>query len=255
MTMNQKDVIKWIIERENQKIENAEKDYWEYYLFALDSYWLITNFVDSIKEDWFFFTLSLWQIWKFSLLSIFSIIRGHKKEYHMNLRQVVESGCIASYSLFNNRIDDYLIKKENDKYEYNKKVLEMSYKWLKENHIKHNDFLLEIKKIINQHTHADIIWNWNLKLIKWNWIMEYFDDNDYIFETEELLRNVGSILINFFDMFYLINNTYNTVSIKKDFTLKFEELIKKDFILKNKLKELKEDYGNIDLRKIFEIYN
>ena len=247
MNQDYKTFIQNILEEENKKLGNAEEKYWECYIFALESYWLLNNFVESMQDDGFVFMSALSHIQKNALLSVFSVIRWHINQYYMNLRQAHESICISIYSLLNNDIDEYLIKVSKYEYVYNENISNKIYHRFKINHKNHNDYLFKIKKIINKNAHANIIWHGNIKLVDWQWLINFFDELNYNYEIEELLRNIGSIIVSFFDMFYLIytnNNITNVVNINSDFLQNFKQLLNEDIKLRWKLKALKRiDYN------------
>ncbi|HSD91660.1 MAG TPA: hypothetical protein VLB11_01365 [Methyloceanibacter sp.] len=88
-----------IVESEKLMVLDAVERYPAHYPYALEAVLFLSNCVKSINKDRWVFGMFLSQVKKHLLLALFSTVRLHRIQAMMDLRQVLEAGACAAFSL------------------------------------------------------------------------------------------------------------------------------------------------------------
>lgn len=221
-----------IMEEEHARLLDAQKNYGGVFMHALDVYDLLENFLVDFNKpydhsvDLFpkFFNSAR----NFYLLTLFSDARLHHAQSSYDLRQFIESGVNAAYSLANPNYDDFV--KEN-KFKILKPVKKKKrYNWIHEHYPDRSKDLIRIKKSVQFSTHSNFVdTNRNTHFNFSNPTnpqlhLSFFDKDDvYLILTDFWqLANTGLAILA---LLYEVNRDHKKLNIVTDFVTLFGNLM------------------------------
>jgi len=217
-----------ILKSESDLVLSAEKKYGAIWNHALDFMDLLGDFVESIDPDRYIFAIFLGHVQKHYLLSILPAVRLHHVQTGMDIRQLIEAGSWAAYSIANPEQTKFCVEKDGmlDVPEGLKKAKD---KWLDINHKSHSESLKNLKATINNSTgHANLVYSmksFKADFIQGNFHMPFFD-----FEESRHVKSdlwfATNVVMGLLDLFYGINQPLNVIKLKPDFASKVVALRK-----------------------------
>ena len=240
-------IIEDISQEEHNLINSAQKDYGDYFINCVKLLELMRG-VKSLKEESLVFFMFWGQVVSGMQLSISSLIRKHRAQSNMMLRQVLESICFACYGLYETNVNKYGVI-EGDCLKPDVLIKREMYEWLDKNYHNYSEFIKKEKGKINElFSHSNIVvtqinMKQNIEDIKTR--ISFFDnDMKYLIEGELIGRSIMiytimKLLINVNKAYPLLNienNLENDIEAQKNVT---DNLIKS--LLKNP--EIHEIYG------------
>jgi hypothetical protein len=90
-----------LLDSERQMVLDAEGRYGKHYLHARECSVFLSRFAEIADHDRQNFALFHALLKKHHLLAVLSTVRRHQVQSSMNLRQVIEAGCIAAFAIAN----------------------------------------------------------------------------------------------------------------------------------------------------------
>ncbi|HCR41963.1 TPA: hypothetical protein DIV45_01190 [Patescibacteria group bacterium] len=208
-----------IINSETALVLSAEEKYGGIWNHALDFMDLLGYFAKSIDPDRFIFAIFLGHVKKHYLLSILSAVRLHHVQTGMNIRQLIEAGSWAAYSIANPEQSKFSI--ENDGIlDVPDNLREAKDKWLDANHKQHSDSLKNLKATINKSTgHANLVYSmksFKADFKQGNFHMPFFDYEEPRHIKSDLWF-ATNVVMGLLDLFYGINQPLNAIQFQPDF--------------------------------------
>lgn len=214
-------------------IENKEK-YQDISAHAVKIIELIRTSIGAILEEKANdFLLYYAAIYKHYTLALLSILRLQETQANLNIRQIIEAGACASYSLANPLY--YTQHKQPVISIINDKTREKAYKWLEKNHKSFSDFLKKSKDIINPFYAHGGLFTACLGQIDIPTNISFTDKEDPN-AIQLNLWHLSSTTIALMHMFFQINKTYNLLQFHEDFEKMLQELKEESDQLKLKIK-------------------
>lgn len=227
-----------IIEGEQDKALNALNKYGENFAHNLRVSQFLENFLADLKTPQDIFLRFYFSMRNFYLLTLFSIIRLHKVQASLNLRQLIEYGTDAAYSI---AFPDMKGFAETDKYgimDSTQDLKNKRYKWLNKNYKATSEAILRIKEPIQVSSHSNIVdTNRGFKcLLAENHTQietSYFDFDDDYMEKASLwqLANTALAIVG---LCYEINLNYNKIEILSNFAEEHAVLMQENQEIKDK---------------------
>jgi len=224
-----------IIKTEYGLLDEAPQKYGDFFKHAVDSFDLLQTFVVTIKDEGWLFVAFLSHLRKHHLLALLSSVRRHHVQFAMNLRQVLESGTNASYTLGNPNPDDFAQSTPEGILEIPEKLKEKRYKWLEKNYPKGSQAIELMKKLIQKSSHSNIIdahrtFKYEAKnktaLLK----TPFFDfEND--FQIKSNLWSLANMAMGLMDLFYGINLKHKLITFSSNFIRDLQSLEKENMRL------------------------
>jgi hypothetical protein len=229
------DTILDIIESENRMALTGEERFGAYYVNASEFNDLLQNFIKSVDPNCFIFVAFLSQIRKHNLLAIFSAIRLNHVQAMSNLRQVLEAGANAAYSIPNPDKNDFVDVDENGIVDATQELMNKRYKWLEANFKTGSDAIKNMKGLINSSTvHSNIIYahnNFKFDGDQGRFVTPFFDfEDDYLIKCD--LWQIANISMGLMDLLYGVNRGLNVIKFSDDFIPRLKALEKENQRLK-----------------------
>ncbi len=216
-----------IINSEHQMVLDGQKSYGEYCKNALDFYKLLQDFIIEIPVDKLVFCIFLNQIRKHSLLAILSTLRRQDTQAMMNLRQTLEAGALAAYSIAQGDWDNLIAKDDEEIFKKSEKYKNKAYKWLEQNYTKGSNFISGMKNLINKSSshnnvimaHRSFNFNSEAKVAE----IPFFDiEDEYL--TKTALWQVSNILMGIMDLIYGVSQNYKGLKFSPNFVIRLKQL-------------------------------
>ena len=197
-----------IIESEREMVIAAEERYGKYYTNANRCSVYLSQCVAGIDHDRIMFGHFLSLLKKHHLLALLSIIRLHKVQAMMNLRQVLEAGATAAFAIANPAQEHFAETDEQGLLGSTPKLAKKRYGWLHEHYREKSDWIRQSKERINlSAAHANIVSSAStFRLGEKGDAAEtpFFDIEDGYYVKVDLWQS-ASIALSLMDLFYGIN--------------------------------------------------
>jgi hypothetical protein len=220
--------IEEIIESEKQLVLEAEARYGTYYAHVRDVTIFLSSFLKSIDRSHEFFLRFVSQVKKHHTLAVLSLVRLHKVQAMMNLRQVLEAGACACYAIHNHDHKDFVDDDGKGYLDPTKELTGKRYKWLAEKYPLVSTGIKRKKDVINKcSAHANFIdttHNFSLSEDE-SWASApYFDiADDHLIKTD--LWFAASIALELLDMFFGVAADAKGIVFVDDFQDRFNRLV------------------------------
>lgn len=227
-----------ILDSEREMVLKGVENYGEYFVNAADFNYLLNEFLKSIDPDRFIFAAFLSQIRKHHTLALFSAVRLHHTQAMMDMRQVLEAGACAAYTIANTDIKDFADVDDQGIINPSDALTKKRYKWLEENYKTGSDAIKNMKDSINNSTaHSNIVYA--QKTFKFNaksgtFETPFFDMED-AYHVKIDLWMIGNIIMGLMDLFYGVNKDRNVIKFADDFIPRLKALEKQNDKLKNEM--------------------
>lgn len=218
--------IEYLSLTENKLVINAQRQYGHIFDNARNLVSLIWNFPKEVKREGWIFISFLSQVQKFLTLSLLSTIRMHDVQTNMMLRQVLESGVLACYALYNTKLESFgYINNSTGLVHENTKATETAYKWLENNYKTYSDKIKYMKGKINElFAHSNMINTTNNFEFKDSEMTVLFFDKPHDIITQQRLWWIANISFGLLDLFSKLINDFPLIKLGDDFTTEMQVL-------------------------------
>jgi hypothetical protein len=147
-----------IVESERLLVLTAAERYGEYYNNALNCSLFISQCVTDVAHDRMTFGGFFSLMKKQHILALLSIVRLHKVQAMMNLRQVLEAGAAAAFAIANPDKRHFVKTDKDGILDPSPELSKKRYRWLDDNYTERSKSLKRMKEQINvASSHANII--------------------------------------------------------------------------------------------------
>lgn len=212
-----------IIDKEREMLLTAEEHYGEYYTNCFNFVTLMQGFVTEGKPKAWIFALFLSQSTKHLVLSFFSVLRRHRIQAMMDLRQVHEAGAKGAYSIAFPDESKFVQAADRGTIREPKRLPKECYGWLENNYQKQAASLKEMKQKINEnYAHANAVMaTQTYNMTKKGFEFTFFDKEDTDLVRADLWI-VGNTAMGIMDLFYGVNQDRNIITFSPDFVTRLK---------------------------------
>ncbi len=224
---------------ENELVKQASERFGESFFHANDLVIWLWEFIKQVTPAGLAFSIYLAQLKKTSTLALLSIVRKHETQAQLLMRTSIEAVVKSAYAMVNKNLEDYLdITKEGNTFEKRSIKID-AYRWIEMNYAERSKSLKGMKDNINLlWSHSNIIdAQSNLMQMKYERILktEYFDNtDDWI--TEILLWQLANILVNAYDLYWVVNETERVAVFEDNFLQRHRGNIGRHVMIEEQIK-------------------
>jgi hypothetical protein len=209
-----------IIESERQLVLDAPLKYGEYYGHALDASAFLSRCIKSVNTGQEIAARFHSQVKKHHTLAVFSIVRLHKVQAMMNLRQALEAGASAAFAIRNPEPEHFVDQRDDGLLDAPQSLARKRYKWLDDNFPAGSQAIKRLKDTINATTaHANLINTSNNFTMgdgeAWATAAFFDAEDDHLLKTDLWLA--GNIAIGLADLLYGVASTTRGIVFCNDF--------------------------------------
>lgn len=228
-----------IIEGEHDKTLNALNKYRNNFAHNLSIFQLLENFFAELNVQQDIFPRLYYSTRNFYLLTLFSTIRLHHVQSSLNLRQLIESGTDAAYSIAFPDAKKFAITDEFGIMDSTKKLKSKRYKWLSKNYPTTSNAILRIKKPVQFSSHSNLIdTNRGYKFLSSKEgaqiQVSYFDFEDDHMEKSALWQLANTTLA-IMGLWYEVSLNYKSIEVISNFAEKHSELMQENQKIKEEI--------------------
>ena len=226
-----------IIEGEHNKTLNALNKYGENFAHNLMVFQLLESFFTEFKAPQDIFLRFYYSVRNFYLLTLFSIIRLHHAQSSLNLRQLIESGTDAAYSIAFPDVEKFAKTDEFGIMDSTIKLKSKRYKWLSKNYPATSSAMLKIKKPVQVSSHSNLVdTNRGYRLLSSKEgaqiQVSYFDFEDDYMEKAALWQLANTTLA-IMGLWYEVSQSYKSIEVMPEFAKKHSNLMKENQKIKD----------------------
>src|SRR3989344_81834 len=228
-----------IIEGEHEKTLNALNKYEENFAHNLRVFQLLESFFTEFKASQDIFLRFYYSVRNFYLLTLFSIIRLHHVQSSFNLRQLIESGTDAAYSIAFPDVEKFAKTDEFGIMDSTDKLKSKRYNWLSKNYPTTSNAILKIKKPVQVSSHSNLVDSTRgyrfLPSKEGAQIqVSYFDfQDDYMEKTA--LWQLANTTLAIMGLWYEVSQSYKGIKVMTDFAEKHSELMSENQEIKEEV--------------------
>jgi hypothetical protein len=147
-----------IVESERLMLLTATERYGKYHDHARECSIFLSRSVTAVDHDRMMFSRFFSLMKKHHMLALLSILRLHKVQAMMNLRQVLEAGAAAAFAIANPELHHFADTDEQGLLDPTQALTKKRYQWIEQNYRQKSDWIKEKKERINLFTaHANIV--------------------------------------------------------------------------------------------------
>jgi hypothetical protein len=228
-----------IVESERLLLLTADERYGRYYAHARECSIFLSRSVVAVDHDRMMFGRFFSLMKKHHFLTLLSILRLHRVQAMMNLRQVLEAGAAAAFAIANPEFRHFADTDEQGLLDPSQALTKKRYQWLGQNYGQKSDWIKAKKDQINLATaHANIVTSEStFKVTEAGDTINapFFDFEDqYMVKTD--LWQTGSIALTLVDFFYGVNRDRNVMEFCRGFPYHVRRLSQDNEVLINELK-------------------
>jgi hypothetical protein len=204
----QQKTLAQITESEAQMVRTAAERFGNYFLNAWACSVLLSKCVASVSHDRMNFARFLALTKKHHMLAVLSLVRLHKVQAMMDLRQSLEAGAAAAFAIANPEDEHFFKVDQHGIVETPQKLTDKRYRWLEQNYKTRSDAIKAKKDLINNgHSHANVISADSVFRIDDTGELvnaPFFDiEDDHFVKTDLWLA--ASVALELMDWFYGVN--------------------------------------------------
>jgi hypothetical protein len=210
-----------IIESERLMLLAARERYGSYYDHARTCAIFLSRSVTAVDHDLMMFSRFFSLMKKHHMLALLSILRLHKVQAMINLRQVLEAGAAAAFAIANPKLPHFADTDKQGLLDPSQALTKKRYQWLDENYRQKSDWIKGKKEQINLSTaHANIVSSESTFRVAeaGDTINAPFFDIEDEYTVKADLWMTGSIALTLVDFFYGVNQGRNVIEFCADFT-------------------------------------
>jgi hypothetical protein len=212
--------IEEIADSEARMVHSAPDRFGDHYGAAWLSSILLSRCVVSIDHTRMHFGRFLALTKKHHSLAVLSLVRLHKVQAMMNLRQSLEAGCAAAFAIANPEDEHFFKLDERGLVKSPQKLADKRYRWLERNFKSRSDIIKEKKDSINNnHSHTNIVSSDSVFQIDDTGALAnspFFDiEDDHLVKCDLWLT--ATIALELADWFYGVNKGLNVIEFMPGF--------------------------------------
>lgn len=226
-----------LIEGEHTRTLEALKKYGENFSHTLSVFRLLEDFFIELNAPEDIFLRFYYSLRNFYLLAMFSIVRQHHVQYSLNLRQLIESGICAAYSIAFPDSKDFVDVDEFGIMEASKKFTDKRYRWFNKNYSKASSTITGIKGPVQFSSHANLvdtnrIYKFDTSKKPPRIEVSFFDFyDDYHIKTD--LWQLANTTLAVLGLCCEVNKDYKALKLLPDFENKHAVLIKENIKIRD----------------------
>ena len=171
-------------------------------------------------------------------LAVLSIVRLHKVQGMMNLRQAIEAGCAAAFAIANPEDEHFFKLDEKGLVKSPQKLTDKRYRWLEQNFKSKSDVIKLKKDLINaNHSHTNIVSSESIFRI--DDVGALANSPFFDIEDEHLVKCdlwlASTVALELADWFYGVNKGLNAIEFMPGFVDAVQSLGKETNALRDKM--------------------
>lgn len=218
-----------ITESEAQMVRTAAERFGNFFLNAWECSVLLSKCVVSVDHSRLNFARFHAVLKKHHTLAILSLVRLHKVQAMMGLRQALEAGCAAAFAIANPEDEHFFKVDQYGIITSPQSLTEKRYRWLDQNFRQRSDGIKAKKKLINDnHSHTNIVISDSVFRIDDTGQLinaPFFDIEDAYFVKTDLWLAAG-IALELMDWFYGVNKGRDVLAFAPGFIDDVQRLAK-----------------------------
>jgi hypothetical protein len=227
--------IEEIADSEARMVHSAPERFGDDYRLAWATSILLSRCVVSIDHTRLHFGRFLALTKKHHSLAVLSIVRLHKVQAMMNLRQAIEAGCAAAFAIANPEDEHFFKLNERGLVKSPQKLTDKRYRWLEQSR---SDVIKAKKDLINEsHSHTNIVSSDNVFRIDDTGGLAnspFFDiEDDHLVMCDLWLAS--TVALELADWFYGVNKGLNVIEFMPGFVEAVQSLGKETNALRAKM--------------------
>lgn len=216
-----------MIDSERLMVLEAQERYPRFYPHAEEAAHFLSTFIKSIKADRWIFGSFLSHAKKHAMLALFSTVRLHQVQAHMNLRQVLEAGAAAAFAIANPEHGHFVDTDEHGILAPSQELTKKRYKWLEDKYPDSSAAIKGLKATVNQlGTHANLVSadnSFRINEADGSFDAPFFDiEDEYLVKTD--LWMTGNIAIGLMELFYVVDANRGFITFVDDFLVRLNKL-------------------------------
>jgi hypothetical protein len=239
-TVFRQSTLEEIIDSERLMLVTAEQRYGKYHRHARDCTFYMSRFITGVNPDRMIFARLFSQMKKHHTLALFSILRLHKVQAMMNLRQALEAGASAAFAIANPERHHFVETDERGILDPSQPLSKKRYGWLDKHYPQGSQRIKEVKGLINSfsaHANvvtADIVFRIN---DAGDGVDTPFFDIEDEYHVKGDLWLISSVAITLMDLMYGVNQSSNAIKFPSDFHHMIEQMLADNRALLADIKE------------------
>lgn len=218
-----------ITESEAQMVRTAAERFGTFFLNAWECSVLLSKCVISVDHSRLNFARFHAVLKKHHTLAILSLVRLHKVQAMMDLRQALEAGCAAAFAIAKPEDEHFFKVDQYGIITSPQSLTEKRYRWLDQNFRQRSDGIKAKKKLINDnHSHTNIVISDSVFRIDDTGQLinaPFFDIEDAYFVKTDLWLAAG-IALELMDWFYGVNKGRDVIAFAPGFIDDVQRLAK-----------------------------
>jgi hypothetical protein len=221
--------LEQITESEAQMVRTAKERFGNFFLNAWACSVLLSKCVVSVDHTRLNFARFHVVLKKHHTLAVLSIVRLHKVQAMMDLRQALEAGCAGAFAIANPEDEHFFKIDQHGIVTTPQKLTEKRYRWLEKNFKARSDAIKTKKDLINNNqSHANVISADSVFRIDDTGELinaPFFDiEDDYFVKTDLWLA--AGIALELMDWFYGVNKGRDVIAFAPRFVEDVQALAK-----------------------------
>jgi hypothetical protein len=228
-----------IIESERLMPLAGEQRYGKYCTHARVCSVFLSRCVTGVTHDRMMFGCFFSLLKKHHMLAFLSVLRLHKVQAAMNLRQVLEAGAAAAFAIANPEQHHFAETDAQGLLDPSQDLAKKRYQWLGRHYREKSDWIRSTKERINSSTaHANIVSSGSIFRIAdtGDTINAPFFDIEDEYSVRADLWHTGSIALTLMDLFYGVNQGRNVLDFFDDFPVHIDRLARENNALLDEMK-------------------
>jgi hypothetical protein len=228
-----------IIESERLMLLASRERYGSYFGHARECSIFLSRSVTAVDHDRMMFSRFFSLMKKHHMLALLSILRLHKVQAMMNLRQVLEAGAAAAFAIANPELHHFADTDKQGLLDPAQALTKKRYQWLDQNYRQKSEWIKAKKEQINLSTaHANIVSSESTFRVAdaGGMINAPFFDIEDEYTAKADLWQTGSIALTLVDLFYGVNQGRNVIEFCPGFTCHVGRLAQDNEALINEIK-------------------
>jgi hypothetical protein len=209
-----------IIESERLMLIAARERYGDYYGHARECSSFLSRSVTAVDHDRMMFSRFFSLMKKHHMLAFLSVLRLHRVQATMNLRQVLEAGAAAAFAIANPELHHFADTDAQGLLDPSQTLTRKRYQWFDQNYRQKSDWIKAKKEQINLSTsHANIVSSESTFRVAdtGDTINTPFFDIEDEYTVKVDLWMTGSIALTLVDFLYGVNQGRNVLEFCADF--------------------------------------
>ena len=226
MTEPKQSALEEIVESERELMLTADQRYGRYYRHARSCSVFLSKCITQVGHDRLMFSRFFTLTKNHHMLALLSVVRLHRVQAMMDLRQVLEAGAAAAFALANPQLRHFADIDDRGILEPSQKLAKDRYRWLHKHYPGQSDLIKKKKGLINdQSSHANVAnsaANFTINDAG-DAIKQTFFDKEDDFRVKNDLLLISGIAIELMELMYGVNIDLMVI----EFIPNFSTLIKR----------------------------